>query len=113
MFRLSHSALLSLALTAVAAMALAAASSTSAFASTIVNRSFHATALERDWAYTVYLPTGYRINGPRYPVLYLLHGNNGNANDWISQGHLQSTADALIEHREIPPVVIEIGRAHV
>jgi enterochelin esterase-like enzyme len=109
MFRLSRSVLLSLALTAVAAAVLtaaSAASSTPAFASTVVSRSFRATALERDWAYTVYLPTGYRINGPRYPVLYLLHGNNGNANDWISRGHLQTTADALIERKEIPPVVI-------
>ena len=109
MFRLSRSALLSLALTAVAGVtvtAASAASSTSAFASTVVSRGFHAVALERDWAYTVYLPTGDRINGPRYPVLYLLHDNNGNANDWISQGHLQTTADALIERKEIPPVVI-------
>jgi enterochelin esterase-like enzyme len=39
-------------------------------------------------------------------VLYLLHGNNGDANDWIAQGHLQSAADALIEHKDMPPVVI-------
>jgi enterochelin esterase-like enzyme len=106
MFRLSRSPLLSLALTAVAAIASTAAGGTSALARTVVSRSFHAAALERDWAYTVYLPTGYRINGPRYPVLYLLHGNNGNANDWISQGHLQTTADALIERKEMSPVVI-------
>jgi enterochelin esterase-like enzyme len=106
MFRLTRSALLPLALTAVAAVASTAAGSTAALASMVVSRSFHAAALEREWSYTVYLPSGYRVNGPRYPVLYLLHGNNGNANDWISQGHLQSTADALIEHREIPPVVI-------
>ncbi len=39
-------------------------------------------------------------------MLYLLHGNNGDANDWITQGHLQTTADALIDHKEMPPVVI-------
>jgi enterochelin esterase-like enzyme len=109
MFRLARATLRSCLLTAVAAMVVifaSAACSRTAFASTVVSRSFRSAALERDWAYTIYLPTGYRINGPRYPVLYLLHGNNGNANDWISQGHLKTTADALIERREIPPVVI-------
>jgi enterochelin esterase-like enzyme len=101
MFRLSLAALLLLCLAA-----LTAAAGAPALAGTVVSRSFHADALERDWAYTVYLPTGYRANGARYPVLYLLHGNNGNANDWITQGHLQSTADALIERKEMPPVVI-------
>jgi enterochelin esterase-like enzyme len=75
-------------------------------ASTVVSRSFHSNALERDWAYTIYLPTGYRQDSARMPVLYLLHGNNGDANDWLTQGHLQATADSLIERKDIPPVVI-------
>ncbi|CAE6838667.1 alpha/beta hydrolase [Paraburkholderia aspalathi] len=77
-----------------------------ASASTVISRSFHSQALGRDWAYTIYLPTGYRHDAARIPVLYLLHGNNGDANDWLTQGHLQTTADALIEHKEIPPVAI-------
>ncbi|WP_027819482.1 alpha/beta hydrolase [Paraburkholderia bannensis] len=77
-----------------------------AAASTIASRTFHANALERDWPYVVYLPTGYRADGTRYPVLYLLHGNNGEPMDWVTQGSLQVTADALIARREIPPVVI-------
>jgi enterochelin esterase-like enzyme len=75
-------------------------------ASTVYNRTFHAPALERDWAYTIYLPTGYHSDGPHLPVMYLLHGNNGEPTDWITQGHLQSTVDGLIERHEIPPVVI-------
>ena len=74
--------------------------------STIVTRTFHAASLERDWPYVVYLPPGYRADIARYPVLYLLHGNNGNAMDWITQGELQSAADTLIARHEIPPVVI-------
>ncbi|WP_233835322.1 alpha/beta hydrolase [Paraburkholderia sp. ZP32-5] len=85
---------------------LAVAAGAPAFASTVASRGFHSDALGRDWNYTIYLPNGYRPDGPRLPVLYLLHGNNGDANDWITQGHLQSTADALIERKEIPPVVI-------
>ena len=75
-------------------------------ASTVISRSFHSEALGRDWSYTIYLPTGYRQDAARIPVLYLLHGNNGDANDWLTQGHLQSAADALIERKDIPPVVI-------
>lgn len=81
------------------------------FASTVAARSFHSEALGREWPYTIYLPTGYRNDGPRYPVLYLLHGNHGDANDWITQGQLQATADQLIERKEIPPVVIVMPQA--
>jgi enterochelin esterase-like enzyme len=77
-----------------------------AFGSTVISRSFHSEALGRDWAYTIYLPTGYRHDAARYPVLYLLHGSNGNANDWLTQGHLQAAADALIEHKDMPPLAI-------
>ncbi|MGU7813078.1 alpha/beta hydrolase [Burkholderia sp. AW49-1] len=74
--------------------------------SSVALRTFRSASLKRDWSYTVYLPPGYNPEGARYPVLYLLHGNAGNANDWITQGRLQATADTLIEHHEIPPVVI-------
>lgn len=89
-----------------APLVLCAAVGATASASTIVSRSFHSEALGRDWSYTLYLPTGYRHDAPRIPVIYLLHGNNGDANDWLTQGHLQATADTLIERKEIPPVAI-------
>ena len=87
-------------------LAVLAATATAARASTIATRTFRSAALERDWSYDVYLPSGYRADGPRYPVLYLLHGNAGNALDWITQGQLQRTADALIAQHDIAPVVI-------
>jgi enterochelin esterase-like enzyme len=87
-------------------LALCAAVGAPASASTVMSRSFYSEALGRDWAYTIYLPTGYHHDAARIPVLYLLHGNNGDANDWLTQGHLQSTADALIERKEMPPVAI-------
>nr|WP_321787531.1 alpha/beta hydrolase-fold protein [Paraburkholderia sp. J94] len=86
-------------------VALAARPSLAA-ASTIAARTFHAAALNRDWPYLVYLPSGYHADAARYPVLYLLHGNNGDAMDWITQGDLQTAADTLIARHEIPPVVI-------
>ncbi|WP_345814627.1 alpha/beta hydrolase-fold protein [Paraburkholderia sp. PREW-6R] len=89
-----------------ALLVVCAATQAQADASTVITRSFHSNALDRDWSYTIYLPTGYRHDGARIPVLYLLHGNNGDATDWITQGHLQTAADVLIEHKEMPPVAI-------
>jgi len=42
----------------------------------------------------------------RYPVLYLLHGNGADRNEWTQKGRIRRTADALIEAGEIPPAII-------
>ncbi len=102
MRRLLRTALLALA----AALPALALSTLPAAASTISVRTFHSAALGRDWQYVIYLPTGYRADTASYPVLYLLHGNNGEPMDWVTQGDLQTTADTLIARREIAPVVI-------
>ena len=54
----------------------------------------------------IYTPPGYDRSSQRYPVLYLLHGNNGDAYDWITQGRLQTIVDRLIAQHEIPPLLI-------
>jgi enterochelin esterase-like enzyme len=77
-----------------------------ALASEIVTREFASAALDRRWAYEVYLPSQYQTSRDSYPVLYLLHGNNGNRRDWIEKGSIQRTADALIASGEIPPAII-------
>ncbi|SAL14777.1 esterase [Caballeronia telluris] len=79
---------------------------TSAAGSKVVARTMHSEALDRDWPYVLYLPPGYAPRDERYPVLYLLHGNNGDAYDWITQGRLQAIVDRLIAQREIPPLLI-------
>lgn len=72
----------------------------------VAAREFTSKTLQRNWAYTVYLPDGYERSGLRYPVLYLLHGNGGSHKQWTSRGRVNATADALIRRGEIPPVVI-------
>jgi len=37
-------------------------------------------------AFSVYLPDGYGTDARRYPVLYLLHGTDGDENDWMDAG---------------------------
>ncbi|MDV6375585.1 alpha/beta hydrolase [Deinococcus arenicola] len=95
----------------VQVMSLMLACSMGAVASSIVSASLPSKELKRDWTYTVYLPTGYETSGLNYPVLYLLHGNGGNENDWAVQGHIQATTDALIASGEIPPTIIVMPAA--
>jgi len=77
-----------------------------ALAGVVVTREFKSTALDRSWKYAVYLPTGYEASALRYPALYLLHGNGGNLYQWVNQGRIQQTVDALIASGDIPPTVI-------
>jgi enterochelin esterase-like enzyme len=85
---------------------LALALSLPAAASELLTREFDSPALQRKWAYAVYLPDGYEASKLRYPVLYLLHGHNQGLYDWANFGHIQQTADALIARGDMPPAII-------
>lgn len=85
---------------------LAIALSLPAAAGTVLSREIDSPALQRKWTYAVYLPDGYESSNLRYPVLYLLHGHNGNLYDWVNLGHIQQTADALIARGDMPPAII-------
>lgn len=87
--------------------------STATLAGEVVTREFKSKALGRDWKYEVYLPSGYETSRLRYPVLYLLHGNNGSGNDWVKFGKVQSVADGLIASGDMPPAVIVMPDAGV
>jgi enterochelin esterase-like enzyme len=91
---------------AIALIAMAALLALPAAASVIVTRELDSKALARKWSYTVYLPDGYESSALRYPVMYLLHGNNGTLNDWVVQGRIQPTADELVASGQIPPAII-------
>ena len=54
----------------------------------------------------VYLPPGYDSHlMRRYPVLYLLHGQGDNDNQWVQLG-VKTDADRLIDSQEILPLII-------
>ena len=89
-----------------AAAILAASFSFSAVASEVLSAEVKSPALGRALTYNVYLPTGYTENtNVRYPVMYLLHGNGGNRNDWHVKGKMQSTVDELVAKGQIPPAI--------
>jgi S-formylglutathione hydrolase FrmB len=74
------------------------------------DESFQSPALGHALHYAIYLPDGLEAGAP-VPVIYLLHGADGKAADWIDQGHVQETADALIQQRKLPKVIIVVPDA--
>jgi S-formylglutathione hydrolase FrmB len=61
---------------------------------TVDSNSFFSTALAREMPYEVVLPAGYSGSQERYPVLYLLHGWQGDETNFVSLTHLVEDASA-------------------
>ena len=58
--------------------------------------------LGRPWNHRVYLPEGYNDSNLNYPVIYLLHGSNGDETSW-DEGI--GVLDELIQAGTIPPMI--------
>ena len=71
--------------------------------SAIDRASFRSSALAGEGSFLVYLPPNY-TSVDRYPVLYLLHGQDGHATAFLEVG-LQHRLDRLIERGAIPPMI--------
>ena len=57
----------------------------------LVRLTVATTALSRPVHVTILLPQGYAGSARRYPVLYLLHGTSGGADDWVRMGDARRT----------------------
>ncbi|HEV8362807.1 MAG TPA: alpha/beta hydrolase family protein [Gemmatimonadaceae bacterium] len=63
----------------------------------VSTRQFRSQALGTTKHYVVYLPPSYTLDRQRrYPVVYYLHGLDGNETDWTAKGHIDKTLDSLI-----------------
>ncbi|MDQ3398937.1 MAG: esterase family protein [Deinococcota bacterium] len=80
----------------------AAQESTTALAGRIMTEEFSSSTLGRTWMYNVYLPDGYNSSNLEYPVIYLLHGSNGNESSWDEGIRV---LDGLIQAGEVPPAI--------
>lgn len=70
--------------------------------------SIHSDALDKQMAFSIYLPDGYD-GEQRFPVLYFLHGRSGNEN--IIDGlDIKSAADELMTSGQISPMMIVCPR---
>lgn len=62
--------------------------------------------LNRNVAYTIYLPADYATSDRTYPVVYLLHGYTDDNTGWLQFGEIDRLADKAIEEGTIPPMII-------
>lgn len=78
---------------------------------TVHQSTFYSASLNKQMHVSIFLPPGYSPRN-KYPVLYLLHGKDGNEESWMSghlgfQGiHIDETATYLILHKKIQPLII-------
>jgi enterochelin esterase-like enzyme len=65
-------------------------------------------------AYYVYTPPGYKtsLGSKRYPVLYLLHGNNDTAAGWTDVGKANFILDNLIAEKRAEPMIVVMPFGH-
>ena len=80
-------------------------SMTSASASDLAYARFPSPALKGEIPAMVYTPDG-KPPPSGWPVLYLLHGHDGNERSWTDLGHIQQTLDGLIAGQEIKPILV-------
>ena len=62
--------------------------------------------MNKDVAYTVYLPADYETSNRTYPVVYLLHGYTDDNTGWLQFGEINRYADKAIAEGTIPPMII-------
>ena len=67
---------------------------------------FTSRALGGELPYALYLPPGYAASSERYPVLYLLHGVDGNHHEWLQDGHVRQSLDLLIRNGLVEPMIV-------
>src|SRR5262245_60201385 len=64
-------------------------------------------------AYYVYTPPGYDpARSMRYPVLYLLHGNNDTAAGWTDVGKANFILDNLVAEKKALPMILVMPWGH-
>jgi enterochelin esterase-like enzyme len=62
--------------------------------------------MNKNVAYTVYLPADYETSNRSYPVVYLLHGYTDDNTGWLQFGEVNRYADKAIAEGTIPPMII-------
>jgi enterochelin esterase-like enzyme len=75
----------------------------------LLTRAFSSPALHARSAIDVYLPPGYRqavAMGRRFPVVYLLHGEPGQPNNFFFIGDLHVAENVLLARHRIRPMIL-------
>lgn len=72
--------------------------------SEIAHVGFPSLSVDGQGGFLVYLPPHFSRSS-RYPVLYLLHGNEQRAVEFLREGDLQRELDTLTAAGEVPPMI--------
>lgn len=68
----------------------------------VEDRIIYSNRLKQEVSYSVILPHDYRKSVTAvYPVIYLLHGINGDQNSWLHRSHINCLIDSLRETGDI------------
>lgn len=73
---------------------------------------FKGTADRKDRTVIVYTPPQYTDGQRELPVLYLLHGLNGNQTAWIDRGRAAQILDNLIAQKKANPMILVMPDAN-
>jgi enterochelin esterase family protein len=68
--------------------------------------SYDSKILKESRGMCVYTPPGYNEGDNRYPVLYLLHSEGGDENEWIAPGEANLIIDNLIAQKKAEPMIV-------
>lgn len=73
---------------------------------------FKGNANRKDRTVIIYTPPQYAESQEKFPVLYLLHGLNGNQTAWIDRGRAVQILDNLIAQKKVTPMILVIPDAN-
>lgn len=68
--------------------------------------SYNSSILKESRPMCIYTPPGYEEGRGRYPVLYLLHGEGGDENEWITLGEVNLIIDNLTAQKKAEPMIM-------
>jgi enterochelin esterase family protein len=75
---------------------------------------YHSQIMDMDRNYFVYTPPGYEQGNKPYPVLYMLQGAGGIAEDWFRTGRANVIYDNLIaQGKVVPAIIVAVDGEHV
>ena len=78
-----------------------------------LQQSLYSNILDKEMRYSIYLPADYESSQKMYPVLYLLHGGEGDESSWMIQGDLKEIADNYISGSQERELIIVMPDAEM
>jgi enterochelin esterase-like enzyme len=77
------------------------------------NKKVYSTILDQEVEYSVILPPNYKESAnSSYPVIYLLHGINGDQNSWLQRSRINILIDSLTEIGELGDFIYVMPAAY-